>query len=161
MKTALVILAFLSHSTAFAKVPYSELDVLRKKTIVTRVAMDNPDFAWVKNCVPQVDKVIGAGSKLALATDNAAASWKKLTLTQSELQEVSKKIDMCEARGSCSVYEVYLGAVQVPPSLSESAVALRSTLEKKLEGLSGSSYQKALLDIPHPCRILKSILNQR
>lgn len=143
---------------AGAKVPYSELDLLRKKTVVTRVAMDNLDFAWVKNCVPAVDKVIAAGSKLALATDNAAARWKKLSLTPNDLQEITKKIDICETRGSCSVYEVYLGAVQIPPELSESAAALRSVLEKKLENLSGKSYQKALAEIPQPCAILKSVV---
>ena len=143
-------------SMAQAKVPYNELDALRRKTIVVRSVMDNPEQAWVKKCV-SAEKRMMAGSRLALATDNAAAHWKKQTITKADMMEISQKIKACESRGSCSVYEVYLGAVQIPADLTEMAVGLRSELEKKLEAMTSSSYQNALADIKQPCVLLKAL----
>lgn len=158
----LVSLAILvgTSSLSYAKVPYNELDALRRKTIVVRSAMDNPNQAWVKKCV-STEKRTMAGSRLALATDNAAADWKKNTATKADLLEIAEKIKICEARGSCSVYEVYLGAVQIPADLTEMAVGLRSELEKKLEAMTSSSYQNALAEIKQPCVLLKSLTKGR
>jgi hypothetical protein len=163
-KLSLILLLSLSllgfSPRAFAKVPYSDLDTLRKKTVVVRSALDNPEQAWVKKC-GTVTQRASAGERLALATDNAAAKWKKLTLTAADFKDISKKVDACEVRGSCSVYEVYLGAVQIPPALGEQAVGLRSKLEKKLEAMTPSSYQKALSEIKQPCALLKSMTKHK
>ena len=133
------ILLFISAQIVQAKVPYSELEALRRKTVVVRSALDNPGQPWVKKCISEEKRAL-AGSRLELATDNAAAHWKKQFTNKADLTEISQKIKGCEARASCSVYEVYLGAVQIPADLSESAVGLRSELEKKLEALTSSAY---------------------
>lgn len=152
----IAVFIFLTGLEVQAKVPYSELDALRRKTIVVRSAMDNPEQPWLKKCVSPERQAV-AGGRLALATDSAAADWKKQTVTKTDLAEISKKVKVCEARGSCSVYEVYLGAVQIPPELSDTAVTLRQELEKKLEVLTSSSYQNALAEIKQPCALLKGL----
>jgi hypothetical protein len=156
-----MILAFILSASfgnlALAKVPYNDIDALRKKTIVVRSAIDSPDQKWAKKCAT-LERRNFAGERLSLATDNAATQWKKLTATKADLQAVSKKVNTCEARGSCSVYEVYLGAVQIPEELNENAAKVRSQLEKKLEAMTPSSYQKALADIRQPCAVLKGVI---
>ncbi len=151
--------ALLLGLSTHAAVPYGALENLRRQNVATRVALDNPEDAWMKSCGLKLESFAVLGGNLSLAMDAAGRRWQKQSLQESDWPELKVKIESCERRGSCQVYERYLTSVKTEQALKSRAAELIKSLEKKLESLPAASYKKALATVPEPCSLLKDLIN--
>jgi hypothetical protein len=140
---------------AQAKVPYKQIEDLRRQSIVTRVLMDFPESKPVTSCKV---KDISIGSKLMLHLENAKASWAQATLLKEDLETLKSKIKICELRGSCQVYENFLAVVQADKSLTEAITSLKNDLEVTQKNIKSSTYLTAWKSVPTPCQVLKKLV---
>jgi hypothetical protein len=136
-------------SISGAKVPYAQLEKLRQESVVVRVILDNPTSKLCK-----VDTAM-IGQNLQMKIDGASGEWGKVTLTASDLAALTDKVNACAARGSCQVYDEFLGTVKAEDAIKDKVTALKSTLDEKLSKLTAEDYRKALATVPNPCGALK------
>lgn len=142
---------------ADATVPYEQLENLRRQSVVTRVALDNPEDALVKSCGLKSDSMALLGAKLESALDEAADQWRKKSLTIEDIASLKTKIAVCKNRGSCQVYEKFLSSVKVSESEKTQVAEVQKDLSATLEKLESSNYKKALATVPEPCKVLKAL----
>lgn len=142
--------------SAQAEVPYSQLEQLRRKSVVVRVLLDDPEGGLVNKC-GRGQKWTGAGSALELEMANAAAEWSKLSISESDMRLLRSRVASCELRGSCQVYAAYLRYVKVGPALSVDLQSMQAELNSKLETLSSKTYRAAWKTVPNPCSTLKKL----
>jgi uncharacterized protein YecE (DUF72 family) len=145
----------LSPALGSAHVPYGELEHLRQLSVVTRVVMDDPSSSPLPSCPPR-DKTL-LGQRLALAFANQKPGWKTLKVEKEDLEKLDSKINQCEARGSCEVYEEFLNEAQSSESAKNKVAALQKGLEAKLSGLESSSYTEALKTVKNACLRLREL----
>ncbi|MBS1971897.1 MAG: hypothetical protein JSU04_16420 [Bdellovibrionales bacterium] len=148
---------FLLGISVHAAVPYGQLEGLRRQSVVTRVALDNPEDAMIKSCGLKPDVTAMLGSKLESALDEAAEQWRKKSLTSEEIISLKAKISVCKNRGSCQVYEKFLSSVKVPESEKTQFTEIQKALSATLEKIDAGNYKKALTTVPEPCKVLKSL----
>jgi hypothetical protein len=142
---------------AEAKVPYPEIENLRKQTVVARVAIDQPGSVAIKKCRVKLNPTT-LESKLATAQSGAAGQWAKITINTEDLGDLDNKSQNCIARASCQIYETFLKSARVEPGIQQEVEILREALDKKLKQMTKADYAKALSGIPKSCEFLKQVL---
>ncbi len=142
---------------ASAKVPYSEIEDLRRKTIAIRFASDNPTAKKIKACKISLD-FAKMGAKLSLLQDSSAKQWLDLTISTDDLHELDNKSKKCLARASCQIYEVFLSSARVEPNIQPEIEILKGVITKKVETMTSKTYEKAWDQMPKACEILKQTL---
>jgi hypothetical protein len=149
------LMLLLSPSPALAYVPYGALERLRRLSVVTRVVADAPAASPIPSCPPR-DKTM-LGQKLELAFANRKPGWKRITIEQADLETLGARIARCADRGSCQVYEEFLGTARSAEAAANKVAALLAGLETRLSNLEPSSYAKALKTVPNACARLREL----
>jgi hypothetical protein len=144
-------------ASALAAVPYVQLENLRRQSVVVRVALDEPDNATLRECGVGKESFAVLGGGLSAAMDQAAGSWSKIMVTSTDLPTLKSRVAGCKERGSCQVYDKFLSSAKSEKDIAPQIKEMTSSLQKTLESLDASSYQRALKTVPSPCKILKSI----
>lgn len=145
LSTSVILIA----SVAGAKVPYAQLEKLRQESVVVRVILDNPAAKLCK-----VDTAM-IGSRLQAKIEGATDGWAQITLNSSDLQGLTEKINACASRGSCQIYDEFLGNAKAEESIKEKVKELKSSVDEKLSKLTAADYKSALATVPNPCSALK------
>lgn len=157
-KSVFVVIALNTFALyAIAKIPYDQIEQLRRKTIAIRFASDNPMSKEIKSCKINLD-FAEMGAKLSLIQDSSAKEWQTFRITSDDLHELDKKVQNCMARSSCQVYELFLSSATAEASIQPEAEILKSTLNKKTQTMTQKTYKKSWSDLPSPCDILKKAL---
>jgi hypothetical protein len=144
-------------SLSTAKVPYREIESLRRTTVALRVAIDAPKAASVKKCKLKLNPV-DLGQKLAQAQDRASQTWGQLTVSTEDLHDLDSKFQACGPRGSCQIYDLFLKSAKTEPSIQQEVEVLKDVLDKKLQTLTTKNYLKAFRGMPKACDVLRQAM---
>lgn len=144
---------------AYAQVPYSTIDQLRTKNVVSRVALDFPNSPKIKTCKMKTVPFADIGAKLAVQTESMKAEWSKGHLYGPDISGLKAKVKVCEIRGSCSAYSDFLSSVHGSEAeVQKEMDAILKTLEEKQTTMKSIAYLKAWAYVPKPCEVLKSLI---
>ncbi len=147
----------LGSSETLADVPYSDLEKLRRLTVVTRVLSDAPETPAIQACKVEPSKAAAAGQKLQLEFENAKAGWDKSKIIMSDLARLNERIELCSARGSCQIYEAFLSSADHADETKAEIEKLQKVLNERLASLPSSTYVQALETVPNVCQCLAKV----
>ena len=159
MKYAFFVLLTLWLSIpALAKVPYDDIDRLRVQHVVTRTVANFPEQPWIKKCAPK--KAESSVGQMSTALESASGKWSKIEIVKADIPALKQKINVCEQRGSCQVYDHFLNAAQADKSLTTDILAMKDILAKKFKMMNARSNQKAFQEIRQPCAVLRGLTSR-
>jgi hypothetical protein len=160
MKSGLSILCFLMSISAHAKLPFLEVETLRRQIVVVRVALDNPQSKVIKSCKMKTDATT-LNAKLTGIQENFSKPWKKAKIGTEDLSAIDSKSQNCEVRASCPAYETFVSAAQVDPAIQSEVELLKAALDKKTKELTADNYLAAWKTVPKPCEVLRKVLRAK
>ena len=99
----------------------------------------------------------GLGQKLLLRLDDGSADWGKVEIAPEVVTKLSARIDQCESRGSCQVYEELLSKAKPAETVVAKVEELKKTVAGKLEKMETSHYVRALASVGLPCARLRQL----
>lgn len=146
-----------ASSLAQAKIPYDVLEKQRQWSVVTRVALDQPESTLLKKC-GKLPEVAVLGAALQLKSQNAAAQFSKVTIQRDDWESLNKKIEFCSRRGSCQVYQEFLSVALTGLDLKDQILKAQEQIEQALQRLTAKDFIAAWSTVPKPCDRLRELV---
>lgn len=140
-----------------AAVPYSEIEQLRRQTIVVTAATASPHSAQVKKCKIKINESTLSG-QLTAAQNQAAKQWQQIVISTDDLHDLDSKAQTCILRASCAVYHAFISAAKVEPAIQQEVEILKAAVDNKLKKMKPSSYLRAWTSVPKPCALLHQVM---
>jgi hypothetical protein len=150
------VFSFFFPQLVLAKIPYSDLEKLRQKTVVLQVALDKLGTSKIKSCEEKVN-ADELSDKLAMLHDQAATEWKKTYLTAQDVNHLMIKAKNCSPRASCLVYETFVNSAKTTKPATRKIDALKQMIDQQVKTMATDSYQKAWTTVRNPCLILSAL----